>query len=268
MESLLINNDFVRLHPLWGKCPATLQDISERDYPGDAYFSEMKTVDALDLDSYEQSMHKSATECTGDATIGIALIKEGEDLKHPSLMLTELRMGYKNGDNLELQTIRKKVEHSTELLNESGACRVHPNYYFVFTDAEAPRAKNKISRDANELGRMTNYIVVSVSEFQNMMVDPDTLPYEPKHKKEDIAQSFYAKQPDKDAFDMAVFVAEYDKWFDKVKTYRYKYQLLESKHIASVLKGIVADLRKQSSVPNEDKEFLDVIEEELNLYLG
>lgn len=267
MESLLINNDFVHRHPLWDRCSATLQDISERDYPGDAYFHEIKTVDALDLDSYEHSLHRSTTECTGDATVGIALSKEGEDLKHPSLMLVELRMGYKNGDNLEIQTIKKKIEHSTGLLNESGACRIHPNYYFVFTDTEAPRAKNKLSRDANEIGRMKNYIVVSVSEFQNMMVDPDTLPYEPKHKKEDIEHSFVSRQTNNDAFDMSAFMTEYDDWFDKVRKYRYQYQLLESRHIASVLKDIAVDIRKQAYISAEDKELLDVIEEELMPYL-
>lgn len=262
---LLINNDFVRRHPLWSQCSSSLQDISERDYPGKGYFRGMKTIDALDLDAYEQSFHKASTECTGDATIGIATDKVSCRLTHPSLMLVELRMGYDNGRNVSLGEITRKVEHSKELLNASGACRIHPDYYFVFTDAEAPHANYKIDREANEIGRMRNYVVVSVSEFQNMMVDPDTLPYSPIHKKDDIIQSFDPAKRSDGSFNMSVFAETFDYWLGIAKDCKNAYKLQEVEHLHKVLADMLSRTENISSLTEDDMITFDLMREELSV---
>ena len=118
MEELIINNTYIHEHPLWACCDSTLQNIAKRDYPNKNYFSNISTIDALDLDSYEKSLHSTNMQCTGDAAIGIAKRKNANSLLDPAYMIVELRMGYDNGKNISLTEICKKVEHSKELLNK------------------------------------------------------------------------------------------------------------------------------------------------------
>lgn len=262
---LLINNEFVQRHPLWSSCPSTLQEISERDYPGKGYFRTMKTVDALDLDSYEHSLGKAFSECTGDATIGIALEKVDERLVSPSLMLVELRMGYDNGLNVSLEDIKRKIEHSKEILNASGTCRIHPDYYFVFTDAEAPRASYKIGREANAAGRMRNYIAVSVSEFQERLIDPDTLPYFPRHPREEIEKSFDSAMKSDSTVDANSFFETFDFWIGKAKEYKCRYKLQEVEHIQEVLNDMLSRLNGIFSLSEDDMFTIDLMREELSV---
>ena len=261
MEQLIINNDYVHSNQLWSCCKSTLQNISNRDYPSDDYFKSFHNIDALDLDTCEKSLHKDSTECTGDAIIGVALKKLGNNLKDSYLLLIELRMGYKNGDNLDLGKIRKKVEHSKDILSDSGASRIYQNYFFIFTDTEAPHAKNKINRRANEIGRMKQYKVYSVSELKDMIIDPASLPFVPKNSAKDIRRSFVAAL--KNSLEFEKF-SNY--WSEKIKDYRNRNDLQEAKHISEIIMKEISKTKK--TIDQSSDIFIEmlIMEEKLGFY--
>lgn len=59
-------NETVREHSLYRLCPALLNGVSNRDYPGSDYFD--TRIECLDMDSYEKKvMHKAQADNTVDA---------------------------------------------------------------------------------------------------------------------------------------------------------------------------------------------------------
>lgn len=262
MAPLIINNAYVHSHPLWGQCASTLQDISNRDYPNPNYFKSLPRIDALDLDSLEKSQHKHAMECTGDAVMGIALEKVGNNLENQYLLLVELRMGYTNGDHLDLMEIKNKVEHSKDIINANGVSRVYPEYYFIFTDAEAPQANNKIKRKANEIGRMTNYKVLSVSGFKNVLLDPAKLPYKPKHQEKAIVDSFLATYLSSDRLDMDKFGKAFNFWLGEIRNCKLRNDIPEANYLSSIVKREI--VKAQNMISNKSSDAfveLEIMEE-------
>lgn len=261
MEKLIINNTYIHEHPLWANCCSTLQEIAKKDYPNKNYFSKLTAIDALDLDLYEKSLHRSTMQCTGDAAIGIAKEKNADVLLHPACMLVELRMGYENGKNISLTEICEKVEHSKELLKQSYSSSIHNKYYFIFNESATQQAKYILGRETREFGRINDYNIVSVSEFESMMVDPEILPYIPKHSKEDITNSF--KLTDETTLlNFDEFCKTFSGWIERAYYYKQRYNLYEAKHISKVLLEVIKSLDKRYFSENEKLE-IEILEEEL-----
>lgn len=254
-------------HPLWQHCASTLQEISDRDYPSQKYFKSLPAIDALDLDTYEKSLHKGKSgnqACTGDAVMGIALRKAGDHLVEQSLLLVELRMGYTNGDNLELENIRKKVEHSRDLLNENGSSPIYKDYFFIFTDTEASQANSKIRRKANEIGRMTNYKVLSVSNFKACLVDPAELSYHPQHPAIDIINWFLPAYSQPNNIDITVFEKAFNHWLKIFNQCKQNYKIQEAEHILYTLKNELSRAKRILNDPSSDAHMvIEIMEEEL-----
>lgn len=62
MELLVYNNDTVAAHSLYKKCGSTLNEVSNRDYPGKDYFN--KEILCLDMDTYEKNvLHSERPDC-------------------------------------------------------------------------------------------------------------------------------------------------------------------------------------------------------------
>ena len=267
MEPLLINNEYVYRHPLWQQCASTLQEISERDYPCKNYFNSLLRIDALDLDTYERLQHKKSTDCTIDAVMGVALQKVGDKLRMEFLLLIEFRMGYTNACNLELDEIRKKVEHSKDILNSNGSFNLYQDYYFIFTDAEAPQANRVILSKARALGRMTNYKALSISDFKNLIVDPETLPYQPKHPKEEIIDSFSAAYDSLNDLNSSQFEKIFNYWMRKCQDFKQQYKLSEVEHISKILKEEIG--KAKDMIENLESDMfieLEIMEEMLAFY--
>lgn len=263
MEGLIINNSYLHKHPLWEKFNTTLQNIAERDYPHKKYFSEISCVDAIDMDLYESSQHKSQMDCTGDATIGIALDKEGDDFLHSAYMIVELRMGYRNINNINLDELNKKIDSSKAILNnETQSCNIYECYYFIFTDSFAPQAKNYISRLVRSSKKSKNYCVVSVSDFEEIMIDPEMLPYKPIHSQEDIEKSFNINIYQEN-FNIDLFSKSFYYWINLVKDYKNKNKLNEVQHIRNVLSLIIEDIKIKWQFTEDEYLGMSILEEEL-----
>ena len=262
MEGLIINNAYLQLHPLWSVCPSTLMDIANRDYPRKNYFRTLK-IDALDLDTHEKNIHKGKRgnlACTGDAVIGIALKMNGNALVHPSLMIVELRMGYKHGDSISLSELENKVTHTKTLL--STALPIYPKYYFIFTDQEEPQARSLLYREAQEMGRMQDYKATSVSDFTNNMKDPSQIPYRYLYSGKDIAQSFN-RCITATTCDIECFSKQFYHWLGIIEDMKKQYKQDEAKHIAECLDKVLMPL-KQISLNEDAAIVIEILTEELN----
>lgn len=261
MEGLIINNAYLQSHPLWSVCPSTLRDIAHRDYPNKNYFMSLNIV-ALDIDGYEKSIHngkRGNLECTGDAVVGIASEKRGDTLLRPAVMIVELRMGYKHGDNISLTDLKKKVSHTKTLLSTS--LPLHPNYYFVFTDGEEPQATSLLYREAQEMGRMQNYKATSISDFINNMKDPSLI-QEYQYSDKDIAQSF-DRCFTASVCDVDRFSKQFNHWLCTIEEMKNHNNQFEAKHIAECLKNVLAKLN-QMSITEDETIVVEILTEDLN----
>ena len=261
MEGLIINNAYLHLHSLWSVCPSTLMDIANRDYPKKNYFKTLN-VDALDLDTHEKNIHKKKRgnmACTGDAVIGIALEKKGNTLVHPSVMIVELRMGYKHGDNISLNELKKKITHTETLL--STELPIYPKYYFIFTDKEEPKATAILYREAQEMGRMQNYKATSVSDFTNNMRDPSLI-HQYQYSNENITLSFN-RCFTATTCDVDCFSEQFYHWLGIIDEMKNHNNQFEAKHIAECLKSVLMKLN-QISITEEETIEIEILVEELN----
>ena len=262
MVGLIINNEYLHRHPLWQHCAASLSDISKRDYHGKDYFPSMN-IDVLDIDSYEKAIHKGKSgnmACTGDAVIGIALVKKGNTLMHPAVMIVELRMGYKEGDNISLSELENKVTHTKTLL--STALQVYPKYYFIFTDKEEPQARSLMYREAQEIGRMQEYKVTSVSDFNSNMKDPSQIPYQYQYRGKDITQSFN-RCITAPTCDVNCYSKQFYHWLGIIEEMKKHYNQIEAEHIAECLSNELGRL-KQLYLSEEETIEIEILTEELN----
>lgn len=107
-------NETVREHSLYRLCPALLNGVSNRDYPGSDYFD--TRIGCLDMDSYEKKvMHKAQADNTVDAVIGVGTYHNNRAVD-ARLLLVEFRMGYESTGNLSKTEMERKVVYTKSLL--------------------------------------------------------------------------------------------------------------------------------------------------------
>lgn len=242
LERLIINNQAVANHMIADSHLSTLRAISLADYHSIDYFPEPPQIDALDLDGYEKSLHKKQLDCTGDAVVGIAMDYQNGRFISPRLLLIELRMDYKHGDNISLTSLQNKVNHSKTLLLD-GTGSLHDKYYFVFTTYVAEQAKRYLRDEAQEYGRMGEYYAVSVDEMRKILIDPSTLPYTPVHSKTDIQNSVLSLITGVKKIDVKKFVAQLDFWTRELQASFKSYNVDELHHLLDTLSPILLSLQ-------------------------
>lgn len=92
----------------------------------------------INLDDVEELLHPHNLQATMDLTVGLF-----QNRKEEQMLLIELRFKYKSPKNIGAQDIRKKIEHSKDLLSGS---IVHPYYIFVFKENVIGEAKSHFNR--------------------------------------------------------------------------------------------------------------------------
>lgn len=167
METAIIDNEVVRGHKLYRYCASYLQTVSDRDYRGKYTFNH--GVECLDMDAYEARESSGQKERTVDAVIGIASF-ENNRKSRSRLLLVELRMKYKNTDNLSLSDMSAKVAHTTQLLTRETAIDKH--CALVFSEKVAPRARRWLYRFGKEKRGKVAFEAFSVHDF-NICIRPD-----------------------------------------------------------------------------------------------
>jgi len=122
----------------------------------------------LDVDKYEDdlaSKQKRNKLSTVDGVIGIRDAKN-DNLKSNRLYLLELRMNYKNTDNLDFDNMKKKTEHTRSFFKDDN---VENEVAFIFSDAVYQRARNNFERRKKADKRYNYFQPYSVSLFKSFI---------------------------------------------------------------------------------------------------
>lgn len=268
LERLIINNKVVGEHTIAQSYLSTLHAISWRDYRPVDYFKEPPKIDALDLDGYEKSLQKKQLACTGDAVVGVASDYQNGQFTSPRLLIVELRMNYTHGDSISLTALKKKVNHSKELLFD-GTCSLHDKYYFVFTTYVAEQAKRYLRDEAQEYGRMSEYCAVSVDEMRKILIDPSTLPYTPIHSKTDIQNSLLPLITGVNNINVKKFLAQLEFWKSELESAYKSYNVDELHHLLDTLSPIISSLQTNSMyqrLSDEEQIEIEIVIEEISNY--
>ena len=109
----------------------------------------------IDLDAYEKGLKKGIHNPTVDAVIGVFSGKISE------LVLVELRLNYKNADNLSPTKLEEKMSCSKDIL--SGCGKLHPIVLFSCSTIACNRRHAVGLREQNGVERSTS----KQSQFQN-----------------------------------------------------------------------------------------------------
>lgn len=120
---------------------------------------------------------------------------------------------------------------------------------------------------ARALGRMTNYKALSISDFKNLIVDPETLPYQPKHPKEEIIGSFSAAYDSLNDLNSSQFENIFKYWMRKCQDFKQQYKLSEAEHISKILKEEIG--KAKDTIENLESDMfieLEIMEEMLAFY--
>lgn len=162
MDAKVFDNDFLHRHTLWQKCPSSLNDVSERDYPGRNYFD--PRIDCLDMDVYERQICGGQANCTTDAVIGISDYR-GKEKRNPRLLLVELKMLVVAPDQHLIDDMVKKVNHTKILLGAE--LPIERKSWMIFNPDVAPQARYWVRNKSNESGGsvIKNIEVYTVQEF-------------------------------------------------------------------------------------------------------
>lgn len=255
-EVWVYNNDVIEKHPLAASCGSTLQDVSEKDYPGRSYFN--PDIECLDLDAYVQSQHLARTPKTMDAAIGISNYIQNRTVS-PRMLLVEFRMDYESNRNLSASELKDKNRNSRAIVAEPNTVLV-PNPVFLFTEKCIEEVRSWHSKQIPVDGTLSEWMFMSVSEFDGMVKDVKSMPVSYIHDVDEIkkdVKSVYKNQG------LEAFVEQISYWGDKARRYEWKYNIEESNHLKEALKNIWCETIIENSLPQSDDDrcWIEIIEE-------
>ncbi len=256
MERVAYNNRIVEEHSLFSDCNSTLNAVSNRDYPNTNYFD--IEIACLDMDTYEkQVLRRSVADNTMDAVIGISHIERGR-LYNSQLMLVELRMDYRNTNNLSPSIMADKLSHTRELLG--GEKPISQDSLFIFGNSVAERAKSVFHRYRRGGGELKHSYAYSVSEFSSLVVAETEVEWIPIHSAENIINSIRQYV---DGGEWILFFEQIVYWLDLANDYNNKYKKDEYEHILKVVKNVWISTKETHPLyGNEDsKEYAQFLED-------
>lgn len=260
MEALVYNNDILSKHSLYDHCASTLNDVSERDYPGKNYFDPQ--IACLDMDTYETSISHGNAGSTTDAVIGVSTC-ENKTMSQHRLMLVELRMKSQSAETLSKGDLESKVTHTRNLL-DSELTIEHENI-FVFTEIVAPQARHKIDSWKHEGGLATSFKAYSVKDFRNNVKSIDDMPYTPIYNPVQLCNEldgFVKGAQWKRLFEKLNF------WLRKAEGLRYSYTF-EYESLRQTVKGWWQQFSAMHTVWTDEDDELEamIIDEDIERVL-
>ena len=245
MEQWVYNNEIVKRHSFYPSCGSTLNDVSNKDYPGTNYFD--PEIVCLDMDAYEHGLSKKNPDCTVDAVIGIAPSSLSSTVRwHQRLLLIELKLDCKTTNNLDKGDLERKVSYTRGLLG--GECEVHKEGVFVFEEAIVQRAKYWFGRYGRTSRELKDSIVCSPLEICDKIKAPSHV-YEPIYSKESIEGDLIRYRA---SGDWPAFFKQVQYWCDKAWDYKYRYNIPEYESISAALRGIWLALDEKEFGSDDD----------------
>ena len=118
----------------------------------------------IDLDAYEKGLKKGCHHPTVDAVIGVFAGRSAE------LVMVELRLNYKNVNNLSPTKLEEKVSCSKNIL--SGCGKLHAMVYFVFNHCVQSQARSWFAR--LKWGGKKNFKPITIPELNQLISSADS----------------------------------------------------------------------------------------------
>lgn len=205
MDAVVYNNEIVQRHPIYSCCKSTLNDVSNRDYPNTNYFN--PDIECLDMDTFETQTRHGYQDKTVDAVIGVGAYSNNR-FGNGRLLLVELRIGYKNADNLSKSELEGKVIHTKQLLSAQTKC--DKNSIFIFSEKVAPQALRWMESHKHGGGLIKDFQVYSTKEFNQNVCSIESMPYTPIYNPNTIAQDL----------DIHILNSEYQELFKQVNYWK------------------------------------------------
>lgn len=253
-----LHSGIIVSHSLYPRFGRSLSAISDRDYPNRIYITE--PIEAIDLDSYEKSLPGGNNDCTVDAVVGICNERQGRTCNERHL-LVELRMGYKNVDNLSSLQIKQKDDHSRVLLNGCpDGTPIDPSLCLLFDPSIVNQAENRVSRMRGEYTYARNWLVFSPTTFCNHVNAGREIPYTPKAKTIGICERFKAIG---DAQDWATLDKESQAVFDYLSECETRYEKGECSYICQSIDDLLPQLKSWQFEDEDDRDYYETVIEDI-----
>lgn len=246
-----LNNPIIEQHVLFKRFGKSLYDLAKKDYPHDHYFSDHKEIKCIDLDAVEKDKGGD-NERTMDSIIGTKVYNEDNGrFSQPSLMLIELRMGYKKATNLSASKMRDKYRKSRELLGYDTPL-AKENYY-VFDDNIIEEVRSLFNRYRNEESQNKYMFACSVTELTTKVLVLK-LPVRKLIDVDVIVKrcSDYLNQKDIDAV-----IKQLNYWSEEYNKFSSRNNVSEAENLKKAFNKICPMLENYEDCMNED-QILDV----------
>lgn len=263
-ENLIwIHSDIIITHSLYPNFGRSLSEISDRDYPGRSYIKE--DIEALDLDSYETSLPNSQNDCTVDAVVGICNERQGSPCNGRHL-LVELRMAYRNVENLSASDIRQKDVHSRDLLMGCpDNTPIDRSLCLVFDPSVIFRAERWVNRIKLQYPYAEYWIAFSPSTFCNHVNAGKPIPYSPKSQTIQMADRFEATVPTNS-------IEILEEGYESVRNYltdcRNRYEKGECKYLCQRISETLDRIKSWIFSEEDDKDLHNILIEDIERLIG
>lgn len=184
-DNIVFDNAVTVSHTVYKKgFGCKLNEVSIRDYKIGGFNDK---IVCLDLDTYERSVRPHSLNNTMDAAVGVSDYHHTRRV-NKRLILVELRLDYKNVNNLSGTELKRKSSHSRELLGEE--IPVSPVEYFVFNKNVAEQAFRIVNSLAIEHGSKGRWHGLTVEGFNALIQDSEKIPYVNLNSPELIKHEF------------------------------------------------------------------------------
>lgn len=258
----VINNDLIKKHSIYPKCCNTLNKISTYDSTSKNNFD--PNIECLAMDQYEKLLNKNKQDKSADAVIGVIKYNNRKKINE-GLLLVELRLLYKSDNNISKSELEEKIKHTKQLLGVE--LPILKESIFVFTDKVAPQAQYKISSFKREGGESKNFIVYSVSQFNdNVKLPTKSKEYISYYKQENIAKEFNTLIKKNEWFKI---LDKFEFWRKKIIDIRYS-NIYEYESLKRIILAEWNKFRKNyPNMNNEENELnAQIIQEEFDKILS
>lgn len=262
-ENLIwIHSEIIVTHSLYPHFGCLLSEISDRDYPGRSYIKE--DIEALDLDAYETSLPNSHNDCTVDAVVGICNERQGTPCNSRHL-LVELRMDYRNVDNLSVSNIRQKDVHSRELLMGCpDNTPIDRSLCLVFDPSIISQAERWLNRISLQHTYARYWLTFSPDTLCNYVNAGKQIPYTPKAETIQIGDRFVGIAT---TSNLERLEEEYEKMRDYLSNCRNRYEKGECKYLCQRIAESLDKLKSWDFSKEDDKDIYEILIEDIERLL-
>lgn len=248
MAAKVFDNDVIHSASLEHINKSTLQEVSDRDYPGSYHFK--PDVACLDMDTYETEVCGGSKGATVDCVVGINDY-DGNKHTNPRLLFVELRMDYDSFKNLSATKLKEKVENTQ---NRIGQEILHEKEkFFIFKNSIKSAIAGWFMRQHNAHAIPASYKSLSVQEFNEAILLSNEVPYVPKVDRKKIAdslnKSIQSNNEDR-------ILQAFDYWAKRANAYEYQYNKPEAEFIREVILASWQEFKSDSDATGYDKQTL------------